>query len=201
MPPTPDITLLLQKAEAGGPGAMDHLMEAVYADLKRMAERHMGQHFGPGLPGVTLEPAALVNESFLKLVKQRNAYVNRQHFFAIATRVMLRVLVDYQRSRSASKRGGDRRQMTISLDGPAQPPEGPGPRTEIAVASLADALQRLEALDSRKADVVKLRVVWGLQIEEIARTLDLSASTVKRDWQFAKAWLADEVSHSREGVA
>ena len=85
---------------------MDELMETVYEDLERIAGRHLRERFGRGLPGVTLEPAALVNESFLRIIRQRSRYDNRGHFFAIATKVMLRVLTDYQRRRGAEKRRG-----------------------------------------------------------------------------------------------
>ena len=88
MPVCDDITRLLHAIDAGRPGAMDDLMTVVYADLERVAQRHMDQQFGRGLPGVTLEPAALVNESFLRLIKQRKKYDNRGQFFAIATKVM-----------------------------------------------------------------------------------------------------------------
>ncbi len=113
--PDQDITLLLQNVQAGHDGAMDNLMRSVYDDLQRVAERHLTLQFGRGLPGVTVEPAALVNESFLRIIKQRNAYDNRGQFFAIATRVMLRVLVDYQRRRATAKRGGLQQRITLSL--------------------------------------------------------------------------------------
>ncbi len=193
-----EITRLLHEVDAGSTGAMDELMQAVYADLERVARRHMGQAFGPGLPGVTLEPAALVNESFMKLIKQRNAYDNRGQFFAIATKVMLRVLVDYQRRRSAAKRGGDRQRITLQLDGHPNI-EGASPTGEpIEVGCLVTALERLESLDARKADVVKLRVVWGLEMREIAESLGVSLATVERDWSFSKAWLAREANAMQE---
>ena len=191
-----DITRLLHDVDEGHTGAMDDLMQAVYADLERVAQRHMGQAFGPGLPGVTLEPAALVNESFMKLIKQRNRYDNRGQFFAIATKIMLRVLVDYQRRRNAAKRGGSVQRITLHLDG--HPNVGGGSAftgEPIEVSCLVAALQRLESLDARKADVVKFRVVWGLEMREIAESLGVSLATVERDWSFSKAWL------SREAVA
>ena len=193
-----DITQLLRAVDAGSAGAMDKLMEAVYADLKRVAQRHMGQAFGPGLPGVTLEPAALVNESFMKLIKQRNAYDNRGQFFAIATKVMLRVLVDYQRRRGAAKRGGDRQRITLQLDDHPNIEGRPTTGEPIEVGCLVMALEQLESLDARKADVVKLRVVWGLEMREIADSLGVSLATVERDWSFSKAWLAREANAMRD---
>ena len=138
-------------------------------------------------------PAALVNESFMKLIRQRKAYDNRGQFFAIATRSMLRVLVDYRRKRKAAKRGGADTHITLVLD-EHQVAEGRQRRLDlIEVEQLTEALEKLESLDPRKADVVKMRVVWGLDITAIANSLDVSRSTVERDWRFAKAWLADEV--------
>jgi len=194
MPGCDDITRLLHAIDAGRRGAMDDLMTVVYADLERVAQRHMDQQFGRGLPGVTLEPAALVNESFLRLIKQRKKYDNRGQFFAIATKVMLRVLVDYQRQRRAAKRGGGQKPVTLSLEGPAHRAEGAKEGTVIGVETLVAGLERLESIDPRKADVVKLRVIWGLEMREIAESLGISLATVERDWSFAKAWLAREAA-------
>ncbi len=198
MSSSPDITRMLREVDAGEPGAMDALMEAVYEDLQRVASRHMTERMGAGLPGVTLEPAGLVNESFMKLIKQRNRYDNRGHFFAITTKVMLRVLTDYQRSRGAVKRGGDRRKVTLMLDHPGEVESDSRGDTTIGVETLVSALERLDGLDSRKADVVKLRVVWGLKMDEVAASLEVSIATVERDWAFAKAWLGREAARGEE---
>ncbi|MHC5114703.1 MAG: ECF-type sigma factor [Planctomycetota bacterium] len=189
-----NLTQLLRDVDDERDGAMDRLMEAVYGDLQLVAERHMAAHFGRGLPGVTLEPAALVNESFMKLVRQRKAYGNRGQFFAIATKVMLRVLVDYERSRRAAKRGGDRGRVTLMLEPGMGDPEQPD--TCIGIEPLVESFERLEELDARKADVVKLRVIWGLTMSEIAASLDVSLATVERDWSFAKAWLLREAARA-----
>ena len=194
MATTGEITLLLRQVEAGRDGALDDLMKLVYSDLERIALGHLSRRFGERAGVVTLEPAALVNESFLRLIKQRKAYDNRGHFFAIATKVMLRVLIDYQRQRLAARRGGSHRRVAISLDGQAHPNPGPGRAQQIEIEALTQALERLEALDSRQAEVVKMRVVWGLEINEIADALGTSASTVKRDWRFARAWLMEEAA-------
>ena len=192
------ITRLLRRVNDDADGAMDDLMSAVYEDLCRVAERHMVQEFGRGLPGITMEPSALVNESFLRIIKQRNTYDNRGQFFAIATKVMLRVLVDYQRRRGAAKRGGDRQRITLSLEKHAEPGRGPGPDTLIGVETLVDTLDDLEGLDKRKADVVKMKVVWGLTMPQIAESLDVSLATVERDWAFSKAWLAREADERKQ---
>ena len=196
-----DITRLLKDVNEGRGGALDSLMKAVYDDLQQVAERHMTQRFGRGLPGVTMEPAALVNESFLKIIKQRNTYDNRGQFFAIATRIMLRVLVDYQRQRAAGKRGGDLQRITLSLaEGPQSVPANgdTDDDTLINVDTLVETLGRLEELDARKADVVKMKVVWGLQMREIAHSLGVSLATVERDWTFSKAWLARDANTTRD---
>jgi RNA polymerase sigma factor (TIGR02999 family) len=191
-----DITLLLRQIDDGLPGAMDELMRMVYADLERMAASYLRKHFGDRMRQITLEPAALVNESFLRLIKQRKSFDNRGQFFAIATKIMLRVLIDYQRQKLASKRGGAGRKgdsgLTLMLDDR----RAAGPQMQSAVVQiedLASALERLEALDARKADIVKMRVVWGMTVPEVAEALDVSPSSVDRDWRFAKAWIADEV--------
>ncbi len=189
-----DITLLLREVEAGRDGALDELMELVYEDLERIALSHLSQRFGEQVNAVTIEPAALVNESFLRLIKQRKTYDNRGQFFAIATKVMLRVLVDYQRRRLAARRGGEHKRVALYLDGQPAPPRRPPGAPEIELEPLIAALERLEALDPRQADVVRMRVVWGLEVREIAEALGTSPSTVKRDWRFARACLMEEAS-------
>lgn len=197
--PPGDITLLLEKVHEGEDGALDDLMERVYADLQRVAERHMSERFGRGLPGVTLEPAALVNESFMKLILQRKKIDNHEQFFALATRIMLRVLIDYQRRRLALRRGGGAQRVTLSFADPqAAASAHSGDSEVIDLDGLVDALDRLQEMDARKADVVKLRVVWGLEMKDIAKALDISLATVERDWAFAKAWLGREVERAPE---
>ena len=187
-----DITVLLREIEVGRDGALDDLMDLVYQDLEHIALKHLSKRFGQRAKAVTMEPAALVNETFLRLIKQRKPYDNRGQFFAVATKVMLRVLVDYQRQRLAARRGGGRKRITLHLDGRPSPTSGPGKATQIEIECLVKSLERLETLDQRQAEVVKMRVVWGLDIKEIAHALGMSPSTVKRDWRFARAWLMDE---------
>jgi RNA polymerase sigma factor (TIGR02999 family) len=194
---TARITTLLQDAHAGREGAMDELMSIVYADLERVAHGQLRDRFGAGLDRVTLEPAALVNESFMKLLKQKQGFENRAHFFAIATRIMLRVLIDYCRQRAAVKRGGRLggiERLSITFNDAAESAETPNHTGQIDVQSLSDALDALDKLDSRKADVVRMRVVWGMSHEAIAEALEISIPTVERDWRFARAWLANAVA-------
>jgi RNA polymerase sigma factor (TIGR02999 family) len=192
------ITSLLQDVNAGRDGAMDELMNVVYADLERVAHRHIRERFGPAMDRLTLEPASLVNESFLRLLRQREGFDNRQQFFAIATRIMLRVLVDYCRQRGAAKRGGDVNRISITFDDAAAPAAVPNRTAQIELEALMNALETLESLDPRKADVVRMRVVWGMQNDQVAEALGVSVPTVERDWRFARAWLADAVA-PREG--
>jgi RNA polymerase sigma-70 factor (ECF subfamily) len=190
MDPPPEITHLLEEVEGGSEEALDELMRVVYADLERLADKHLRRQFGAGAAAITLEPAALVNESFMKLIRQRTRYDNRGQFFAVATRLMLRVLIDYRRRRDAAKRGGRSRIVLPlnerNIEGSDDRPSG------IEVEDLVAALDDLEKLDARKANVVRMRIVWGMSSEEIAESLDVSVSTVERDWRFAQAWLASE---------
>jgi RNA polymerase sigma factor (TIGR02999 family) len=190
-----DITQLLRRMDDGQAGAVDELMQVVYSDLERMAASQLRKQFGNRAGQVTLEPAALVNESFLRLIKQRKRFDNRGQFFAIATKVMLRVLMDYRREKLAAKRGGGEPAMTLAIDhGGAASLER---SNQVEIEALAAALDKLDGLDQRKADIIRMRVVWGLTVPEVAQALDLSASSVDREWKFAKAWLADEAGLTR----
>jgi RNA polymerase sigma factor (TIGR02999 family) len=192
-----DITRLLKRIDGGERGALEQLMDMVYADLERMAATHLRRQFGRRAGQITLEPAALVNESFLELIKQRKGFDNRGQFFAVATKIMLRVLIDYRRERSAAKRGGGAPRVTLALD------PGPDRRADsraddaVEVEALTGALEKLEHLDNRKADIVKMRIVWGMTAPEVAAALEISPSSVDREWKFAKAWMADEISRTR----
>ncbi len=190
-----DITLLLQQMDDGQPGAMDELMRVVYDDLERMAASHLRKQFGDRVDQITLEPAALVNESFLRLIKQRKGFDNRGQFFGIATRVMLRVLMDYRRRRaSRSDKAGVQQRLTLALD--ERDLDQHAPENAVDVEALSAALDKLDALDGRKADIVKMRVVWGMTLPEIASALAISQPTVERDWRFVKTWLAEEIESS-----
>jgi len=123
----------------------------------------------------------------MKLLRQPVAFENRRHFFAYVSRVMMRVLIDYQRARRAEKRGGDR--MRVTLSG-LQPSSGSAP---IDVMAFRQGLERLAESDPRKAEVASLRALWGLSMDEIAELLKVSQPTVRRDWRFARTWLAEAV--------
>ena len=182
-----DITLLLGQAAAGDESARERIAAWAYADLERLAARRMRRAFGAGAGALTLEPAALVNETFLRLLESPVGFENRRHFLAFAGQVMLSALVDYQRRRGARKRGGGMVRVTLSAlaAGAAEPVVEP--------ADFAAALAELAALDARKAEVVSLRVVWGADNAEAARLLEVSVPTVERDWRFARVWLAERL--------
>jgi len=184
------ITRLLHEADAGDAGASDELMRVVYGELEAMAAGRLRRQFGAQAGQITLEPAALVNESFLRMAKQEIRYEDRRHFFGIATRIMLEVLIDYRRRKGALKRGGGDGPITFLIDeAPAVAKMNETAAAGIEVEQLRDALDELDRLDRRIADVVRMRIVWGLGNEEIAEVLEVSESTVKADWRFAKAWL------------
>lgn len=187
-----EITVLLDEVGRGQPGAIDRLMAVVHEDLTRMAALHLRNRYGERAGQVTLEPAGLVNESFLRLIHQRSRFDNRGHFFAIATKVMLRVLSDYQRQRMALKRGGSRPRTLLSVDDPV--PQSSRTFDAIEVDALIHALDRLQAIDMQKADLIRMRIVWGMTIPLIAESMGVSPSSIDREWRFAKAWLASELT-------
>lgn len=187
MSETGEITRLFGKAAGGDPEAFERVVELVHGELVAMARRQMHARFG-GLDGLTLEPTAIVNETLLKLLPEPPEFVNRRHFFAFASTVMRRVLIDYQRSRSRAKRGGGALKVTLTdlgADAAAEP--------DTDAADMAELLENLEALDARKCEVVQLKIFWGFEMPEIADTLEVSLSTVERDWRFSRAWLAREL--------
>jgi len=158
----------------------------VHHELRRIARRHMRHE----REGHTLQASALVNEAYLRLVELTQVqWQNRVHFFAIASRIMRRVLVDAARAKASQKRGAGAQRVTLD-DALAVPQAG---RDFVA---LDDALTVLEGVDPRKCQVVEMRFFGGLSAEETAEALDVSVATVLRDWRLAKAWLARELSVS-----
>jgi RNA polymerase sigma factor (TIGR02999 family) len=179
------ITGLLHAWRRGDERALDTVLPLVYDELRRIARRHLGRERA----GHTLEPTALVNEVYLRLVDARQVdWRDRLHFFAIASRIMRRVLVDGARARRAGKRGGGTPVAPLE--------EGDVRAAERAADLLAldDALEALSALDARKGRVVELRVFAGLSLEETAAALGVSPDTVTRDWKFATSWLRQELT-------
>lgn len=185
MAPSPHhITQLLKDWSNGDQAAGDELMILVYDELHRMAHRHMRRE----RLGHTLQTSALVNQAYVRLVDQKNVkWQNRAHFFAIAARMMRRILVDHARSRQYARRGGDA--LHVSLDEVAIVSE----ERATDVVALDDALLSLAAIDPRKSQIVELRFFGGLSIDETATLLAVSPGTVMRDWTLAKAWLRREI--------
>jgi RNA polymerase sigma factor (TIGR02999 family) len=178
------VTQLLQQWSHGENTALAELIPLVYEELRRLAHRYMeGER-----PDHTLQTTALVNEAYLRLADQTNPnWQSRAHFFAVAARGMRRILVSYARSNRAQKRGGGA--ARIELDEAAIL----SPEQSKEIVDLHEALERLGTLDSRKAQVVELKYFAGLNHDEIAEVMKISAVTVRRDWVFAKAWLHKEL--------
>ena len=189
-PSTPQyrVTQLLQQWSHGDDAAVVELTPLVYDELRRLAHHFMeGQRLNH-----TLQTTALVNEAYLRLADQTNPNWNgRAHFFAVAARAMRQILVSYARSNRAQKRGGGA--VRIELDEAAIL----SPQQSQEIIDLNEALDRLDILDSRKAQVVELKFFGGLNYDEIAEVLKIARATVRRDWEFAKLWLYTEL-HSAQ---
>jgi RNA polymerase sigma factor (TIGR02999 family) len=182
--PRQNPTELLLAWSRGDPGALNALIPFVHAELRRLAGRYMNRE----RIGHTLQPTALVNEAYLRLIElQRVKWQDRAHFFAIAARLMRRVLVDAARARDYQKRGGGA--LMLSLDEGLVVPTEPGQD----LVALDEALTALAAVDARKSQVVEMRFFGGLSLEETAEALHVSRDTVKRDWKMAKLWLLREL--------
>jgi RNA polymerase sigma factor (TIGR02999 family) len=180
-----EVTQLLRAWGQGDQQSLERLIGVVYGQLRRMADRHMRSE----RPGQTLQATALVNEAYLKLVAiERATWQDRAHFFAVSAQIMRRILVDRARARRANKRGGGavRVELNESLDGMAD-------RSDALIA-LDEALEALETLDARKAQVVEMKFFGGLSVEETAAVLKTSPRTVMRDWNLARAWLMREMN-------
>jgi RNA polymerase sigma-70 factor (ECF subfamily) len=180
-----DVTELLEKWRNGDQLARDELMARVNSELRRLAKRYLRHE----RPDHTLQPTALVNEAYLRLVAQGEIKSrNRNEFFGVAANLMRHILVEHARARQAAKRGGA--QYTISLSQADRP--GPAPQTDLL--ALHDALNRLADLDPRQSRLVELRFFGGLTIDETAEVLSISHATVERDWKVVRAWLRRELS-------
>ena len=188
MTPSPnDVTQLLVAWGNGDQSARDELMPLVYAELHRLAHRHIKRE----RPGHTLQTSALVNEAFVRLVDQRDVHwQSRAHFFGIAAQMMRRILVDYARKRRFAKRGGNQLQVSLNEELVA------ANQRSADVVLLDDALTQLAEIDERKSKVVELKFFGGLSIEETAEALGVSPGTVMRDWTLAKAWLRRAMSRT-----
>jgi len=184
--PQTQVSLLLQEIRDGNRGSQEHLIRLVYQELRRLADSLMNQE----RPDHTLEPTALVHEAWMRLLNQSALHnlTDRRHFFGAAVRAMRQVLVDHARNRAALRRGGERKR--VPLDDMVEALE----KKSIDIQSLDAALNELSGLNQRQAQVVTLRFFGGLSMEEIARNLDVSLSTIESDFRVARAWLRCRVS-------
>jgi len=178
------VTQLLRAWGDGDQSALKHLAPIVYKELHRLAHRHMSREN----ESHTLQTTALIHEAYLRLVDfERVQWQDRAHFFAVCSRLMRRILVDFARKRDSLKRGGNERKLTleeeliVSADVPRQ------------LLDLEEALTKLAQKDPRKSAVVEMKFFGGLKIKEIAEVLKVSPDTVKRDWNMARAWLLREM--------
>lgn len=178
------VTVILNRAQQGDPKAAEELLPVVYDELRRLAAHRMARE----APGHTLQPTALVHEAWLRLVgDEQSQFQNRAHFFGAAAEAMRRILVDRAREKQALKRGGHLQRVDIDAV------ELPSPMPDEELLVLDEALDRLAAVDTRAAEMVKLCFFVGLTQEEAARELGVSVSTAERVWVFARAWLLREV--------
>jgi RNA polymerase sigma factor (TIGR02999 family) len=184
-PRTHDVTALLLDWRGGNASAVEKLMPLVHGELRRIARRHMAGE----RPDHLLQATALVNEVYLRLVDVRRVqWQDRAHFFAVAARLMRRVLVDFARAQKNQKRGGALHRVTLDQNLPV------ASDTPVDLIAIDEALHALSEAYERKAQVVELRFFGGLSVEETAEVLHISQETVMRDWKFAKNWLLRELS-------
>jgi RNA polymerase sigma factor (TIGR02999 family) len=182
---TPEpITQLLIDWNNGSPEALEKLMPMVEAELRRIAANYMRRE----RPGHTLQTSALVNEAYLKLVDQREVrWQNRSHFFALASQLMRRILLDHARTQGRVKRGGEA--VHVNLEDVAVM----SPQKSEELIALDEALTRLAEFDPQKGRLVEMRFFGGLTVEEVAEVLEIAPVTVMLHWRLAKAWLQKEM--------
>jgi RNA polymerase sigma factor (TIGR02999 family) len=180
------VTKLLANWGQGDEKARDELMGVVYAELRRLARRHLWHE----RPDHTLQSAALVNEAYLRLIGQQETpqWQNRAHFFGVAAQMMRHILVDHARSRNRAKRGAGEPKLSLDEELVAAKQ-----KQEVDLVSLDGALTKLSEMDAQLGKLVELRFFAGLSIEETAAVMDRSPATVKREWATARAWLKREL--------
>jgi len=181
-----NVTHLLLKWSHGDRQALEELMPLVYSELRRLARNYLRKE----RPGHTLQPTALVNEAYLKLIDQRSArWQNRAQFYGVAAQLMRRILVDHARQHRAAKRGGSNQQR-LSITSAGQIGEGRvSSEPSIDLLALHEALEELTAMDPQQGRIVELKFFGGLSIEETAEVMGIGHATVERDWKMARAWL------------
>ena len=189
--PSQPVSELLVRWRAGDQEALEKLVPLVYKELREIAHYHLQRE----RPGHTLQSTALVHEAYFRLANQKPFEAdNRAHFLAVASRLMRQILVDYARSHAAAKRGAD---LRVELDAALILPQ----ERNAEVIALDEALKRLSKIDEQQGQIVEMRFFGGLSIEEIGEVLGISRSTVKREWNVAKAWLVREMRRDTHGEA
>ncbi len=184
--PQSEITVLLARWRSGDSSALDELTPLVYDNLRRLASHYLSSEKS----GHPLSPTAVVHEAYLRLLGTGTSYNDRAHFLAMAARQMRRVLVDHARQRGRGKRGADWQRVTLTTSIPE-------PEPQLAdILSVQQALERLEAFDPRKVEIVDLLVFGGLTVDETAASLQISPATVDREWRMARAWLRHELRNT-----
>jgi RNA polymerase sigma factor (TIGR02999 family) len=188
--PARDVTQLLVSWSQGDQAALEQLMPLVYGELRRLASAYLRRERS----NHTLQSTALVHEAFLRLVNQRDVqWSNRAHFFAIAAQMIRRILVDYARSQHRKKRGSGA--LKLALDEAVAVPQESGP--DLDLLALNSVLDQLSQLDPRQSRIVELRFFAGLSIEETGEVMNLSPSSIKREWNTARAWLFREMTRNQ----
>jgi len=179
-----DIAKVLAAIAAGQRDAAEQLMPLVYDELHQVAERLLRHESS----GHTLQPTALVNEAYLRLIGQTNVdWQGKTHFFAIGAKIMRRILVDHARRKKSQKRGGRYHRIALSDDLCVSK------SNDEDVLAIEEALAKLEKRDPRQAKIVELRFYGGLDVQEVAEVLDVSKRTVESDWTMVRAWLRREL--------
>jgi RNA polymerase sigma factor (TIGR02999 family) len=184
-----DVTMLLQAIGKGDRSAMDRLVPLLYDEIREIAARHMARE----RKDHTLQPTALVNEAYMRLIDRREPdWENRTHFLGVASQVIRRVLVEHARARNRDKRGGGALMVTLS-EGLAG-----GPAVDLDILALDRALDKLGESDPDERQVVELRFFGGMSVPEVAKVLGVSTRTVERRWTYARAWLFRELKGGGE---
>ena len=183
-PKPSEVTQLLQHLGTGGPAATDRLFDALYRELRNLAE----QFFRRERPDQTIQATALVHEAYMKLVDQRCVdWQGRGHFLGVAAQAMRRILLDRARHRGAAKRGGGWKRITLNDR------LIPGLDCDDGLVAIDEALGRLSELDPRQAQMIELRFFGGLSVEEVSQVMGMSKRSVEREWTMVRAWLRREL--------
>ncbi len=183
-----NITQMLVAWGQGDQAALKEMIPLVFAELHRQAERYLRHE----RPGHLLQPTALVNEAYLRLIDCTSIQgQNRAHFFAVSAQLMRRILVDLARERESAKRGGGQHRVSLSQA------RRVAQEKSVDLVALDEALDVLARLDSRQSQVVELRFFGGLKLDEIAEVLKVSVGTVRRDWSLAQAWLFNQLEDEK----